>query len=257
MLHTHPAWVSSVLLTCPRPKPAIPLSSSTGPSHPLRAVPRIGEGKLLVWGQNSCYIVLFLFRPMRMSYSAITDPCLSEEVVNSVDKVINFYKKQVHHFTRIFLDGCNIVKHIFPRRSRFPYVQSGVRENTILRRSDLLSCRSSHKTKTSSFGGSILIQFCHWPQKSVQHHSPKGTSRPNFLRVYLLQVAGVRRGGRSSPSRPRPSSSSSRQQPAAALTLSSNHPPPISSNLPPPISSNLVSSSTVLLLLQHTSHLSS
>merc|ERR1719205_64282 len=29
-----------------------------------------------------------------MSYSAITDPCLSEEVVNSVDKVINFYKKQ-------------------------------------------------------------------------------------------------------------------------------------------------------------------
>jgi len=33
-------------------------------------------------------------RPMRMSYSAITDPCLSEEVVNSVDKVINFYKKQ-------------------------------------------------------------------------------------------------------------------------------------------------------------------
>ena len=30
-----------------------------------------------------------------MSYSAITDPCLSEEVVNSVDKVINFYKKQV------------------------------------------------------------------------------------------------------------------------------------------------------------------
>ena len=32
---------------------------------------------------------------MRMSYSAITDPCLSEEVVNSVDKVINFYKKQV------------------------------------------------------------------------------------------------------------------------------------------------------------------
>merc|ERR1712130_922404 len=33
-------------------------------------------------------------RPMRMSYSAITDPCLSEEVVNSVDKVINFFKKQ-------------------------------------------------------------------------------------------------------------------------------------------------------------------
>merc|ERR1719283_330883 len=31
---------------------------------------------------------------MRMSYSAITDPCLSEEVVASVDKVINFYKKQ-------------------------------------------------------------------------------------------------------------------------------------------------------------------
>jgi hypothetical protein len=39
-------------------------------------------------------------RPMRMSYSAITDPCLSEEVVNSVDKVINFYKKQVPHFTK-------------------------------------------------------------------------------------------------------------------------------------------------------------
>ena len=46
-------------------------------------------------------IVLFLFRPMRMSYSAITDPCLSEEVVNSVDKVINFYKKQVPQ--KIFL----------------------------------------------------------------------------------------------------------------------------------------------------------
>ena len=43
-----------------------------------------------------------ILRPMRMSYSAITDPCLSEEVVNSVDKVINFYKKQVRHYEKIF-----------------------------------------------------------------------------------------------------------------------------------------------------------
>lgn len=120
MLHTHPAWVSSVLLTCPRPKPAIPLSSSTGPSHPLRAVPRIGEGKLLVWGQNSCYIVLFLFRPMRMSYSAITDPCLSEEVVSSVDKVINFYKKQVHHFTKDFFRWMQYCLTYFPQEKQVP-----------------------------------------------------------------------------------------------------------------------------------------
>ena len=31
---------------------------------------------------------------MRMSYSAITDPCLSLEVVTTVDRVISFYKKQ-------------------------------------------------------------------------------------------------------------------------------------------------------------------
>ena len=60
---------------------------------------------------------------MRMSYSAITDPCLSEEVVNSVDKVINFYKKQVRYF---WTDA--IFMHIFLRRSRYPSVQSGVRE---------------------------------------------------------------------------------------------------------------------------------
>jgi len=34
-------------------------------------------------------------KPMRMSYSAITDPCLSEEVIQQIDKTINFFDKQV------------------------------------------------------------------------------------------------------------------------------------------------------------------
>eukprot|EP00092_Neocalanus_flemingeri_P039916 GFUD01043477.1.p1 GENE.GFUD01043477.1~~GFUD01043477.1.p1 ORF type:complete len:638 (-),score=151.19 GFUD01043477.1:153-2066(-) len=33
-------------------------------------------------------------KPMRMSYSAITDPCLSEEVIQQIDKTIAFFKKQ-------------------------------------------------------------------------------------------------------------------------------------------------------------------
>jgi len=33
-------------------------------------------------------------KPMRMSYSAITDPCLSEEVIQQVDKIIAFFQKQ-------------------------------------------------------------------------------------------------------------------------------------------------------------------
>jgi len=33
-------------------------------------------------------------KPMRMSYSAITDPCLSEEVIQQIDKTINFFDKQ-------------------------------------------------------------------------------------------------------------------------------------------------------------------
>jgi len=33
-------------------------------------------------------------KPMRMSYSAITDPCLSEEVIQQVDKTITFFRKQ-------------------------------------------------------------------------------------------------------------------------------------------------------------------
>ena len=52
---------------------------------------------------------------MRMSYSAITDPCLSEEVVNSVDKVINFYKKQVCHF---WTDAISIA--YFPQEKQVP-----------------------------------------------------------------------------------------------------------------------------------------
>lgn len=33
-------------------------------------------------------------KPMRMSYSAITDPCLSEEVIQQIDKTIAFFQKQ-------------------------------------------------------------------------------------------------------------------------------------------------------------------
>jgi len=33
-------------------------------------------------------------KPMRMSYSAITDPCLSEEVIQQIDKLIAFFQKQ-------------------------------------------------------------------------------------------------------------------------------------------------------------------
>ena len=32
--------------------------------------------------------------PMRMSYSAITDPCLSQEVLQQIDKVIDFYREK-------------------------------------------------------------------------------------------------------------------------------------------------------------------
>ena len=69
-----------------------------------------------------------------MSYSAITDPCLSEEVVNSVDKVINFYKKQVSAsvWEYFWVNQESIL--FFFRRSRFPCIQSGARENIILRK---------------------------------------------------------------------------------------------------------------------------
>jgi len=33
-------------------------------------------------------------KPMRMSYSAITDPCLSEHVIGQIDNIIRFYKEQ-------------------------------------------------------------------------------------------------------------------------------------------------------------------
>ena len=35
-------------------------------------------------------------KPMRMSYSALTDPCLSEEVLQQIDKTTAFYKKKPH-----------------------------------------------------------------------------------------------------------------------------------------------------------------
>jgi len=33
---------------------------------------------------------------MRMSYSAITDPCLSEEVLQQIDKTTAFYRRKPH-----------------------------------------------------------------------------------------------------------------------------------------------------------------
>ena len=42
-------------------------------------------------GENTCQD---FGRPMRMSYSVITDPCLSEDVLQHIDKIINFFNSQ-------------------------------------------------------------------------------------------------------------------------------------------------------------------